>query len=167
MLLWTDSIATRAYVNKGSGPSRVMTGIMKKIWAKCLALGCSVWAEHVKGELLVEAGVDACSRATEFKLAKKQFLKLNTSEHFGRRGGFSGFTVDALASQKTRQVKKYMSRGGVGTGSQGDFRVVQLEKKENFYVCPPLGYVEQSLKIQGRCERGTTASVDEEENGGR
>ena len=42
VLLWTDSIATRAYVNKGSGSSRVMTGIMKKVWSKCLALGCSV-----------------------------------------------------------------------------------------------------------------------------
>ena len=120
----------------------------------------SVWAEHVKGELMqVEAGVDACSRATEFKLAKEQFLKLNTSEHFGRRGGFSGFTVDALASQKTRQVKKYMSRGGVGTGSQGDFRVVQLEKKENFYVCPPLGYVEQSLKILEEAKVAATVVV--------
>ena len=84
-------------MNKGSGPSRVMTGIMKKVWSKCLVLGCSVWAEHVKGELLVEAGVDAFSRATEFKLARKQFLYLHNSEWFGKRGGFSGFMVDALA----------------------------------------------------------------------
>lgn len=34
VLLWTDSIATRAYVNKGSGSSRVMTGIMKRAWAQ-------------------------------------------------------------------------------------------------------------------------------------
>ena len=30
VLLWTDSIATRAYVNTGAGSSRVMTGIMKR-----------------------------------------------------------------------------------------------------------------------------------------
>ena len=65
VLLWTDSIATMAYVN---GSSRVMTGIMKRVWSKCSVSGCSI---HVKGELLVEAGVDAFSRATEFKLARK------------------------------------------------------------------------------------------------
>ena len=159
VLLWTDSIATRAYVNKGSGPSRVMTGIMKKVWSKCLVLGCSVWAEHVKGELLVEAGVDAFSRATEFKLARKQFLYLHNREWFGKRGGFSGFTVDALASQKTKQVRRYMSRGGAGVGSAGDIRVTQLGTSDNFYVCPPLGYVEQSLKILEEAKVAATVVV--------
>ena len=83
MLIWTDSIATRAYVNKGSGSSRVMTGLMKRVLACCIRLGCSLWAERVKGELLVEAGVDACSRATEFKLATGQFRQLHSSEQFG------------------------------------------------------------------------------------
>ena len=111
LLTWTDSIATRAYNNKGSGSSRVMTGLMKRVFACCIRLGCSLWAEHVKGELLVEAGVDACSRATEFKLATEQFRQITASEHFGRRGGFYGFTVDALASVKTKQLPVYMSRG--------------------------------------------------------
>ena len=123
-----------------------MTGIMKRVWAKCLVLGCSVWAEHVKGELLVEAGVEAFSTATEFRMARKQFLHLHNSEKFGRRRGFSGFTVDALASQKTKQVKQYMSRGGLGMASKGDFRVAQLEEVEIFYVCPLLGYVEQAVR---------------------
>ena len=157
VLLWTDSIATRAYVNKGSGSSMVMTGIMKRVWAKCLVLGCSVLAEHVKGELLVEAGVDAFSRATEFRMARKQFLDLHNSEKFGRRGGFSGFTVDALASQKTKQVKRYMSRGGIGLASEGDYRVAQLEETENFYVCPPLGFVEQTVRRLE--EAGVAATV--------
>ena len=54
-----------------------------------------------------------------FELARKQFLQLHNSEKFGRRGGFSGFTVDALASQKTKQVQRYMSRGGLGVSSMG------------------------------------------------
>ena len=105
-----------------------------------------MWAEHVKGELLVEAGVDACSRATEFKLAREQFLELNSSEQFGRRGGFQGFTIDALASEKTKQVRKYMSRGRVGIGSLGDFRITNMGVEEHFYVCPPLGFIEQAIK---------------------
>jgi len=110
-----------------------------------------------KGELLVEAGVDAFSRATEFRMARKQFLYLHNSEKFGRRGGFSGFTVDALASQKTKQVKRYMSRGGIGLASEGDYRVAQLEETENFYVCPPLGFVEQTVRRLE--EAGVAATV--------
>ena len=61
----------------------------------------------MKGELLVEAGVDACSRATEFKLTTEQFKQLNSSEQFGRRGGFNGFTVDVLVSDRTKQLPVY------------------------------------------------------------
>ena len=64
----------------------------------------------MKGELLVEVGVDACSRAAEFKLPTEQFKQLHSSEQFGSRGGFCGFTVDALASDRTRQLPVYMSR---------------------------------------------------------
>ena len=37
--------------------------------------------------------------------------------------------------------------------------MVQLEKKENFYVCPPLGYVEQSLKILEEAKVAATVVV--------
>ena len=52
-----------------------------------------------------------------------------------------------MASQKTTQLQRYMSRGGVGTGSAGDLRITKLQTEDNSHVCPPLGYVEQSLKI--------------------
>ena len=41
----------------------------------------------------------------------------------------------------------------------GDFRVAQLEGKENFYVCPPLGYVEQSLRRLDEAKVAATVVV--------
>jgi hypothetical protein len=79
-------------------------------------------------------------------LATEQFRQLNSSEHFGRRGGFYGFTVDALASDKTKQLPVYMSRGGIGKGSLGDFRTETLSAAEHYFVCPPLGFIEQAIK---------------------
>lgn len=146
LLVWTDSVATKAYINKGSGPSAIMSSLMKRIWRRCMVLGCSVFAEHVAGTLLVEAGVDASSRATEFSLAKAVFNELNGDSRFGRQGGFQGFTVDALASQRTRQLQNYFSRGGVGTGSLGDFRTATMQPDDNFFVCPPLGLLEAATR---------------------
>ena len=156
ILLWTDSVATKAYINNGSGPSTVMSRLMKRIFARCINLGIGVWAEHVAGDILVAAGVDAMSRSTEFTLSHKCFMQLHTSENFGKRGGFKGFTVDACAHEKNHRVDKYFSRDGVGTGSLGDIRTVAMHAREHYYVCPPMGLVE---KVLARIEESKVAAV--------
>lgn len=143
ILVWTDNKATEAYINKGSGSSRIMTELMKRIWGVCIKLECSVWAEYVPGTVLVEAGVDACSRASEFKMARRIFLELQRKSVFG---GEQGFTVDLCASVKTKQMKKFGSRGGIGEGSIGDVRTVELREEENYFVCPPIGLIELVIK---------------------
>ena len=129
MLLWSDSVATVAYVKKGAGDSDEMSAIMKRVFVMCLELECSVWAEHVAGATLVAAGVDALSRATEFALSKAVFHGLQQDPEFGCRGGFSGFTVDACASVKTRKLRRHLSRGGVGVHSEGDVRTAPLSQE--------------------------------------
>ena len=44
-------------------------------------------------------------------------------------------------------------------GSAGDIRVTQLGTSDNFYVYPPLGYVEQSLKILEEAKVAATVVV--------
>ena len=68
ILLWSDSVAAVAYINKGAGRSDVMSRQMRRIWALCLEMGCSVFAEHVAGALLVAAGVDALSELARLGL---------------------------------------------------------------------------------------------------
>ena len=87
ILLWTDSHATRAYIMKGAGRSEVMFAMMKRIFGYCVVLKCSIWAEWKPGVLLVEAGVDACSRAGEFCLSRAVFEELQRDVLFGRREG--------------------------------------------------------------------------------
>ena len=145
ILLWTDSMATKAYINKGSGPSAIMTALMKDIWTRCIELGIGVWAEHVKGDLLVVAGVDAMSRHTEFMLSTNEFRKLNESPQFGRRAGFEGFTIDACASEKTKQLPRYFSRDASGRDSLGDLRTVKLKPKEHYYLCPPPSFIQKVI----------------------
>ena len=146
LLLWSDSVAAVAYVNRGCGSSDVMYGIMKEVWAMCLKLECSIFAEHTKGTELVAAGVDAMSRASEFSLNHKCFKVLDGSPRFGKQRGCRGFTIDACASQKTCRKVRYFSRGAVGKGSLGDIRTVELREDENYYVCPPVGLIELVIK---------------------
>ena len=122
ILLWTDSHATRAYIMKGAGRSEVMFAMMKRIFGYCVVLKCSIWAEWKPGVLLVEAGVDACSRAGEVCLSRAVFEALQRDVLFGRREGFTGFTVDAFASAKTKCAFLQSHRGwhGVIGGLQRD-----------------------------------------------
>ena len=146
LMLWSDSVATVAYINEGAGSSDVMYHMMKGIWAMCIKLECSIWAEHAAGTELVAAGVDAMSRASEFSLAQAQFRALRAHKDFGRRGGFRGFTVDACASLKTAKCLRYLSRGSRGLNALGDFRTAPLCPQENYYICPPVGLIELVVK---------------------
>ena len=159
LLLWSDSVATVAYVKKGAGDSDEMSAIMKRVFVMCLELECSVWAEHVAGATLVAAGVDALSRATEFALSKAVFHGLQQDPEFGCRGGFSGFTVDACASVKTRKLRRYFSRGGVGVHSEGDVRTAPLSQAEHYFVCPPIGLIETVLQRVEEAEICATVVV--------
>ena len=44
-------------------------------------------------------------------------------------------------------------------GLSGDPRVAKLKTEDNFYVCPPPGYVEQSLKILEEAQVAVTVVV--------
>jgi hypothetical protein len=61
VLIRPDATTTVRYVNKGSGPSKMLTAIMKRIWTICLRYGISLRAEHFKGEQMVGCGVDSLS----------------------------------------------------------------------------------------------------------
>ena len=156
ILLWTDCKATERYVQRGSGRSDVLTTIMKRIWIQCVDMGLAMWAEHVPGTLLVTAGVDALSRSSEFVLAHTVFQQLMQSEQFGKRGGFSGCTVDLCASVKTKRLLRYCSRNQVGKGSLGDMRSVELSPQEYYYVCPPWGTIDFMIR---RLEDAEVAAV--------
>ena len=147
VLLMTDCTAVVRYVNEGAGSSEVMTAMAKEMWAFCSKNGISMRAEHMAGARMIAAGVDSCSRASEFTLARQEYTRLNTSVRWGRRWGFAGFTVDLCASQKTKKCKKYYSRGGEGRGSLGDVRTALLDPCELYYVVPPIGMIEAVIQL--------------------
>ena len=99
------------------------------------------------GVRMVAAGVDSMSRASEFVLARTEYDKLNADVKWGRRWGFKGFTVDLCASQKTTRCRRYYSKDGMGEGSLGDARTADLQRQELYYVVPPVGMIEQVLKL--------------------
>jgi hypothetical protein len=63
----------RQYVNKGSGPSKMLTSIMKRIWTICLRHDISLRAEHFKSERMVGCNVDSLSRMAKFVLLREYF----------------------------------------------------------------------------------------------
>ena len=156
VLVWTDARAVAVYINTGSGPSDELSRMIKAVWRECIRLGCGVTSEHVAGTLLVAAGVDAMSRASEFVLKRNVFLQLHNNPKFGRARGFRGFTLDLCATKKTTRLARYMSRCGVGDGSLGDARTSELSDQDNFYVCPPVGIVELVL---GRLEEANVCAT--------
>ena len=143
-ILWfTDSKAVEVYLNECTGTSDVMSEMAREIWWICAGAGISLRAEHMAGIRMVQAGVDSMSRASEFSLSKADFKALNADARWGHRWGFSGFTVDLCASEKTAQCGRYYSRGGHGAGSLGDVRSARLSPGDLHYVVPPPGLIEQ------------------------
>ena len=147
VLLETDCKAVETYVNEGTGSSTVLAAMAKELWQLCARHGIRLRAEHMAGARMVAAGVDSCSRASEFSLAWKEFQQLQRSATWGQRWGFNGFTVDLCASQKTKKCKQYYSRGGEGKGSLGDMRTAHLDVEEFYYVVPPVGMIEATVQL--------------------
>ena len=144
VLIRPDATTTVRYVNKGSGPSKMLTAIMRRIWTICLKHGISLRAEHFKGERMVGCGVDSLSRMAEFSVAPRIFRSLCSRQGFGRRGSLEGYTVDLYASKKTRKCPIYAQHLG-GEGSIGDARSLKLKQTENYWVCPPLTQLRQAI----------------------
>ena len=156
VLIKPDATTTVRYVNKGSGPSVMLTSIMRRIWTICLKHGISLRAEHFKGERMVGCGVDSLSRMAEFCVHRRMYQALCSRNGFGRRGAHEGYTVDLYASIKTRKCPKYAQYLG-GEGSIGDARSVKLSSSENYWVCPPLTQITQA--IMRILESGVAATI--------
>jgi len=152
ILICTDAVAVRDYINAGTGRSDVLSTMMKRLWWHCVRHGIGLRAEHVAGTRLVQAAVDGFSRATEFALSWKIWRGLDADIRWGRRWGFSGFSIDACASQKTRKCPRYLSRLGLGVGSVGDLRTALLNPDELHYACPPIGFIEEVLGLLSEAE---------------
>ena len=156
VLVRPDATTTVAYVNKGSGPSAVLSDIMRAIWNLCVQHNISLTAEHMAGEVMIATGVDSLSRMAEFAVAPSVFRVLSKQLGFGRRGEHRGYSVDLYASRKTKKCAKYAARGGV-EGSIGDARTLQLSMHENFWVLPPLAVVAEAVMTV--LEAGVMATV--------
>ena len=73
LLFLSDATAAVRYMNKGSGPSVVMSRMMKRIFRRCVELEVCLRADHVSGELMKESGADSLSRWSEFAVQQKVF----------------------------------------------------------------------------------------------
>ena len=70
VLVLSDAKAAVAYIEKGAGPSVVMTAMMKQIFDLYVKHDIQLRAEWVKGSEMKEAGVDSLSRWGEFQVRK-------------------------------------------------------------------------------------------------
>lgn len=155
-LYLTDAKAVETYINYGVGPSEELCEMAEGLYKFCCENDIRMRGEHMAGVSMVAAGVDSMSRAAEFAMAVGEYRKIHGARRWGRRNGFSGFTVDLCASQKTAKCKKYYSRGGEGAGSLGDLRTARLDPAEHYYVVPPVGMIETVLQI---LEEASVAAV--------
>ena len=118
VLILSDAKAAVAYIEKGAGPSKVMTAMMKRIFNFCVKHEIRLRAEWVKGSEMKEAGVDSLSRWGEFQVRKEIFNQLNASPRWGRHGGAEGYMhsgfIRCRAKSPLRQVwlKGKPARGG-------------------------------------------------------
>lgn len=147
VLIGTDSVAVKKYVNEATGKSEVLTKMARRLWWHCANEGISLRSEHFAGVRLVEACVDGLSRSAEFCLRRSIWKQLNNSERWGRRWGFTGFNVDACASEKTRQCMEFYSKCGLGKNSKGDIRTAKLQQDKLYYVCPPIGFIDKVCEL--------------------
>ena len=156
LLFLSDATAAVSYMNKGSGPSEVMSGMMKRIFTMCVENEISLMADHVSGELMKVSGVDSLSRWGEFSVAKQVFKCFNASCRWGRYGGSAGYDVDLYASHKAAQCAKYCARRAE-EGAVGDARTYVCDESENHWVCPPLPLIEKA--VQQFWEQGVLGTV--------
>ena len=156
VLVQPDATTTVAYVNKGSGPSKELTRVMRGIWDVCMRFCITLKAEHFEGDRMINTGVDSLSRMAEFSVAQSLFRQFNKGIGFGVRGYCRGYSIDLWASAKTAKCKRYAAKNGP-VGSVGDARVLQLERGENYWVVPPLGCVSQV--VMQLLESGVLATV--------
>ena len=140
VLVRPDASTTVAYVNKGSGPSKTLTAIMRRIWDVCVEHSIGLRAEHLKGEKMIVTGTDSLSRMAEFSVAPSVFRHLHKMDGFGRRRGHKGYSFDLYASKKTKKCAKWASRNAVD-GAVGDARVIKLAHTENHWVVPPIAMI--------------------------
>jgi hypothetical protein len=162
VLLWTDCVAVREYIRKGMGTSDVMTDVMKVIMRLALQFGIALFAEWVKGTVMVVAGVDGMSRQHEGMLRPELFKGLDRHRLWGHRAGFKGYGLDLFASEATRQGKyrglPFCQRGG-GGASMGDARTVQLDPAVLHWVSPPLAVEVIAAVLQRLQQEGVAATV--------
>ena len=156
VLIRPDATTSVRYVNERSGPSKMLTAIMRRIGTICLKHGISLRDEHFKGERMVGCGVDALSRMAEFCVAPRIFRSLSSRQGFGRRGWLEGYTMDLYASKKTGKCPMYAQHFG-GEGSIGDARSLKLKPTENYWACPPL--TQLRLVIMRILESGVSATI--------
>ena len=131
ILFLSDATAAVRYINKGSGPSEVMSKMMKRIFARCIGLEISIQSDHVAGELMKVSGVDSMSRWSEFAVAKPVYQCFRGSQRWGRFGGAKGFDVDLYASRKSAKCERFCARGGV-EGAIGDARTYVCSEDDSF-----------------------------------
>lgn len=62
VLVRPDASTSVAYVNKGSGSSRMLTMTMRNIWNVCVKHSIALYAEHLKGDKVIVTGADSLSR---------------------------------------------------------------------------------------------------------
>ena len=63
LLYCTDCVAARSYIERGGGPSGVMTALTLQVWACAVRCQCSLACAWIPGTAMVSEGVDALSRS--------------------------------------------------------------------------------------------------------
>ena len=156
LLFLSDATAAVAYINKGSGPSELMSKVMRRIFSRCVELELSVWADHISGDLMKDAGVDSLSRWGEFSVAKGVFKAFDSNPRWGRYGGAKGYDMDLYASRKSARCERFCARRSA-EGAVGDARTHVCSEEENHWVCPPLPLIERA--VQQFWEQGVLGTV--------
>ena len=153
--IFVDATATVAYLSQWGGRSRVLTGIVRKIWGLCAAWGLRiVQVSHISGNKMISAGVDALSRPMRFarggvserddwRVVKEAFLWVQSVAMLWLGGAL---TIDRMASRANRRLTRFNSVSSADPDSEGFSAFATSWADERNYCFPPFAFIPRVLQ---------------------
>ena len=139
VLVETDNIATRAYINHLGGRSRFLNSIARRLWTMCYSNGILLTAVHRPGK--VNQRADLLSRwkkdHTDIRLPPSSFQKIQQA--------FGPHSVDLFATRDNSLLPRFVSWRPDPESVATDAFMLPM-KNENPYCFPPVACIPRLLR---------------------
>ena len=159
--IFVDAVTTVAYLCNWGGPSLWCCRMVKRVWSICARFGIRiVQVSHIKGTVMITAGVDALSRPYKFARgseAGRDDWRLMDYFFEWLQRKVCVFTIDRMASRSNTRCKSFCSMDSTDPDAEAcsafavDWTTQRLVRSSMNYCFPPFSLIPRVLQHIREC----------------